>query len=170
MGLSAWAFWMALVVMFIGIIGIILPIIPGVGLIWLAILAYAIGEQFITVGPFAFIFLTILGVIGVTTDIWVSQIGARIGGASNWSLLLGLATGLLGAAAGYFVFQVGAVPGAIVGALAGIYAAEWRRHQDTQKALQASGGWLLGCLLSGSIQLVIGLLMIAIFIFEVLKG
>jgi hypothetical protein len=167
---TGWMFWIALAVMGVGLIGAVLPLVPGVGLIWLVILAYAIAERFASIDPITFIFLTVLGAIGFSTDIWMSQVGGKAGGASIWSLLAGLITGLIGALIGFFFLGVGLVPGAALGALIGVVLAEWYRHDDWEKAFKAGGGWLIGCLISDGIQFLIGIWMILIFVWQVLRG
>ena len=170
MVVPSWVFWIAVVAMVVGLIGVILPVIPGVGFIWLAVLAYALAERFAAIDPLTFVVLTVLGAVGVSADLWMSQLGAKVGGASAWSMVAGIAGGVVGAIVGAVFFGVGAVPGAILGALAGVVALEWHRHRDWHEAFKAGGGLLIGCTLSGGIQLVISLLMIVIFVWQVWKG
>lgn len=168
MVLPVWAFWVALVVMIVGLIGVILPVVPGVGFIWIVVLVYAIAERFATIDPITFAVLTILGAIGLTADLWMSQVGAKVGGASVWSLLAGLVLGAIGAIVGLAFLGVGAVPGAIIGAIAGVILAEWYKRKDWREAFKAGGGWLIGCTLSGGVQLLIAVLMILIFVWQTL--
>lgn len=170
MALPMWAFVTALIAMFVGIIGVILPVVPGVGFIWIVVLVYAIAERFATIDLITFTVLTILGAIGFTADLWMTQVGARAGGASPTSLLVGLLLGVVGALVGLIFLGVGAIPGAIVGAIAGVIVAEYHRREDWVEAFKAGGGWAAGCLLSGGVQLVIGILMILIFVWQVLRG
>jgi uncharacterized protein YqgC (DUF456 family) len=58
---------------------------------------------------------------------------------------------------------------AIIGALLGVYLVEKRKHEDHSKALKACGGWLIGCAVSGAVQALISILMIALFIWQALK-
>ena len=169
MVLPMWAFWVAIVAMGIGLIGVILPIVPGVGFIWIAILVYALAERFATIDLITLVTLTILGAVGVTADLWMTQVGAKAGGASPWSLLVGLLMGAVGAVIGT-LFIVGTIPGAIIGAIAGVVIAEYHRREDWNEALKSGGGWAAGCALSGGVQLVISILMILIFIWQALRG
>ncbi len=164
------AFWVALAAMFVGLLGVILPLVPGVGFIWLVTLVYAIAERFATIDPFTFFVLTLLGAIGFSADLWMTQVGAKLGGASVWSLLAGLALGAIGAVIGAIFLGVGAVVGAFVGAIAGVVLAEWYRRKDWNEAIKAGGGWLVGCTLSGGVQFLIGILMILIFVWQALSG
>jgi uncharacterized protein YqgC (DUF456 family) len=168
--LPMWAFWIALVAMVVGLAGVILPVVPGVGFIWLVVLVYAVAERFSTIDPVTFAVLTVLGAIGVSADLWVSQAGAKIGGASIWSLVAGLVLGAIGAIVGLVFLGVGAVPGAILGTFLGIVLAEWYRRRDWREAFKVGGGWLIGCTLSGGVQFLIAILMILIFAWQVLRG
>jgi len=168
--LPMWAFWVALATMIVGLIGVILPVVPGVGFIWLVVLVYAVAEHFATIDPITFAVLTVLGAIGFTADLWMSQVGAKVGGASVWSLLAGLVLGAIGAIVGLVFLGIGAVPGAIVGAIAGVILAEWYRRKDWREAFKAGGGWLVGCTLSGGVQFLVAILMILIFVWQALKG
>ena len=170
MVLPMWAFWVALAAILIGMIGVILPVVPGVGFIWIVVVIYAIAERFATIDPITFSVITILGAIGVSADLWMSQVGATAGGASPLSLLAGALFGAVGSLVGLLFFGVGAIPGAIIGALAGVVIAEWHRREDWREAFKAGGGWLAGCALSGIVQFIVATLMILIYVWQVLKG
>jgi uncharacterized protein YqgC (DUF456 family) len=153
----------ALVLMFIGLLGVILPLVPGIVLVYLAALLYAVIEGFAKIGPITLAVLTVLAVVGVTADLWVSSLGAKVGGASVWALLGGLALGLVG-----LIFF--SLPGAIVGSVLGVVMVELGRVGDWRKVLKSGGGWLIGWLLSTVVQLSIALVMIAIFLWQVRQG
>ena len=170
MVLPPWALPVTLVAMFIGLVGVFLPVLPGVGFIWLVALIYAIAEKFTTIDPATFAVLSALGVIGLTSDLWTSQIGATAGGASWKSMLVGIVGGAVGGLVGLLFFGVGAIPGAILGALLCVVLMERREGKTWEEASKAAGGWLLGCLLSSAIQAVIAVLMIGIFAWQALRG
>ena len=153
----------ALVLMFIGLLGVILPLVPGIVLVYLAALLYAVIEGFAKIGPITLAVLTVLAVVGVTADLWVSSLGAKVGGASVWALLGGLVLGLVG-----LIFF--SLPGAIVGSVLGVIMVEMGRVGDWRKVLKSGGGWLIGWLLSTVVQLSIALIMIAIFLWRVRQG
>ncbi|MGD8243692.1 MAG: DUF456 domain-containing protein [Anaerolineae bacterium] len=165
-----WTFWIALAAMVIALLGILVPIIPDIVLIWSVILVYAVSERFTTIDPLTFVVLTLLAVLGVSAEFWMSQAGAKAGGASIWSILAAIALGIAGAALGLIFFGIGAVPGAFIGALVGLVLAEWYQNRDWHKTRKVVGGWLLGYLLSVGVQLSIGILMILIFVWQTLRG
>jgi uncharacterized protein YqgC (DUF456 family) len=170
MVLPPWALPVALAAMFVGLIGVFLPVVPGVGFIWLVALTYALAEKFSTVDPATFAAISALGVIGLTSDLWTSQIGATAGGASWKSMLVGIGGGMIGGLVGAVFFGVGAILGAILGALLCVVLMEWREGKSWEQASRAAGGWLLGCLMSTAVQAIIALLMIAIFSWQALRG
>jgi uncharacterized protein YqgC (DUF456 family) len=152
-----------LLVMLLGLVGIVLPLIPGTVLIFLAALGYALAEGFQAVGWPTLIVLGVLTAVATTADLWASSAGAKIGGASGWSVVAGLIGGLIG----LIVFSL---PGAILGAILGVLVVEIVRAKDWRQALKAGGGWAIGWALSTVLQLGIGLTMTAIFVWQVLAG
>jgi len=166
MPLPEWAFWLTLGVMLVGLVGTLVPVLPGVELIWLAALVYAMAERFATIDPLTFTVLTVLAAIGVLANFWASQLGSRLGGASGQALLAGLGLGALGFVIGMFVGGIGAVPGGLMGSLVGILLVEYHRRKDWKRAIRAGTGWLAGCLLSGFIQMAAGIAMILIFVWQ----
>ena len=166
MSLPDWAFWLTLGVMLVGLIGTLVPVLPGVELIWLASLVYAMAGRFTAIDPLTFAVLTVLAAVGILANFWASQLGSRLGGASWRALLAGLVLGALGFIIGLFVGGLGAVPGGLIGSLAGILLVEYRRRRDWKEAVRAGTGWLVGCLFSGFIQMVIGVGMILLFVWR----
>ncbi|MGD2165719.1 MAG: DUF456 family protein, partial [Anaerolineae bacterium] len=104
MGLPLWTFWIALVAMIIGLLGVFVPILPDIVFIWFVILVYSVADGFTAISPIVFVGLTMLGALGFSAEFWMSQAGAKVGGASNWSLLAGIALGVVGAALGLIFF------------------------------------------------------------------
>lgn len=153
--------------MIVGLIGTMIPGVPGVELIWLAALVYAVADRFTAVDPLAFAGLTFLAAVGMTAQIWASHLGGKLGGASWNALLAGLALGALGFLVGLVVSGVGALPAGLAGALAGVLLVEYRRRKDWKEIARAGAGWLLGCLLSGVIQMTVGLIMVLLFVWQV---
>ncbi len=151
------------IAMLIGVIGTVLPIIPGTILIFVAALVYALIEGFQAVGWPTLLVLGVLTVLATSADIWATSIGAKMGGASGWSVVIGL----VGALLGFIVFNL---LGAIIGAVLGVLLTEVVRVGDWRQALKAGSGWAIGWVLSTVFQLVTALIMVAIFAWQVSKG
>ena len=167
MDVSNWGYWATLAVMLIGLIGALLPGIPGVLLIWLAALVYGLVGHFVREAPLAFAGITVLAVIGASADIWVSNSLGRLGGASSRALLMGMLGGFVGLIVGLFFAGVGAVPGALIGTIGSIMYFEYRRQGSVDAAVRAGAGWALGYLASALVEFAAGVLMILLFIWSV---
>lgn len=152
-----------LVAMLVGLLGTVLPVIPGTILIFAAALIYALLEGFQAIGWPTLVVLGLLTLIATTADIWASTIGAKMGGASVWSLIVGMIGGLVG-------LVVFSIVGAVVGAVLGVLVTEIIRVGDLGQALKAGSGWAIGWVLSTILQLGIGLVMVAIFVWQILEG
>jgi uncharacterized protein len=164
------ALTVALFFMLVGLVGVILPVLPGLALVWLGILGYALVESFAAIDPLTFVVLTVLAVVGTTADIWMTQLGAKLGGASWRSQILGLAGGLAGAILFFFLGGVSAGFGALIGSIAGVFVGEYWRYENWNRAFRSGAGWLVGWLTSMIFQFIIGAVMIAIFVWQVFRG
>lgn len=150
-------------IMLVGLIGTVLPIIPGTVLILLAAFLYGLVEGFQVIGWPTLALLLVLTVIATSADLWVSSVGAKVGGASGWSVVIGLIGGLIG----FVVFNL---LGAILGAVLGVLLTEIIRLGDWRRALKAGSGWMVGWLLSTVVQLGLGLVMVAVFVWQVAQA
>ena len=126
------------VILFIlGILGIVLPLLPGAALIWAGMLLYGMLTGFSGLN-FAFYLLQGLAVVltwGI--DYLATALGTRYSGGSKtavWGAVLGLVLGLI------FLGPAGIIFGPFLGALAG----ELLRGTPTDKALRSSLGALIG--------------------------
>jgi uncharacterized protein len=144
----------------VGLVGTLIPLLPGSLLMWLAIFFYALlyGFETLTWGGFALI--SLIALVTGTADIWLTLLGAKKGGASRRSQLFGL----LGAIIGTFIVPL---LGTIIGYMAGILLAEYQKRQDWNLALRASLGGLAGYGIASLIQFGGGLLMIFVFVWQI---
>jgi uncharacterized protein YqgC (DUF456 family) len=161
-----WVFWAAVTFMVVGLVGILLPAFPGAPIIWAAAIVYVVLDGFARVELGWFVAICILGLAGSTADLWVSMLGARVGGASFVSTLFSLVGAALGGLVGLTIGGIGAFPGILVGAVLGVFLNEYRVHREWRAALQATLGLVVGFTVSTVIQLSIGALMIAIFVWR----
>ncbi len=166
MELPLWAFWVAVALLIVGLAGVVLPAVPGVGFMWIVVTAYALIEDFGSVTPLWFAVLTLLGVVGTTTEWWMGHLGARAGGASWRSTLAGLVGGIVGGLIGLAAGGIGALPGAMLGAVLGVLVSEYHSHKEWRIALKATLGMVVGFTLSVVVQLAIGVAMLVIFVWR----
>jgi uncharacterized protein YqgC (DUF456 family) len=140
----------------LGLVGIVVPVLPGSILILGAVLVWAIAAGSGTAWA-VFALATTLLVIGAVVKYVVPGRGLRASGVPNRSIVLG---GLLGLA-GFFVVPVVGLP---LGFLAGVYLSETRRvgrhlaWPSTVAAMKAVG-------LSVLVELVAGLLAAGVWVF-----
>ncbi|MFE9326403.1 DUF456 domain-containing protein [Nocardia sp. NPDC052278] len=143
--MSAWGEVVVGLVILVGLVGIIVPILPGVILIFGAIAVWA----FMTGGATAWIvfaistaFLVLSGVIKYT---WPGR-KMKDAGVSNRALFIGAIFGIVG----FFIIPV---VGLFVGFVLGVYLSELQRLRDNQPAWQATVHALKGVGLSMLIEL-----------------
>lgn len=158
--LASLTFGVTIAIMLVGLIGTVVPILPGTVFIWLGVLFYAVVNQFQAIGPIAFAILTLIALVTGTADIWMRLLGAKVSGTSRRSVIYAFIGGIIG----MFVF---AFIGSFIGYALGIVLGEYQKHQDLQKALKSSVGGLASIGAAAIVQLSGGLLMLIIFIQQV---
>ena len=171
---------LTLVLMVVGLLGSVLPGLPGVTLIFLSALVYALLTDFRTVGAAVLVALFIFAALALVIDFVATSYGARRFGASNWGTLGGAIGGIAGALIGLLFLGIGSLFGLILGTIAGVFLGEYlkRTRQDQQvrgstrsdwrRASHAAGGVLVGYLASAVIQGLLGLASIVAFVLGVL--
>ncbi len=147
---------LTLVVMLVGLFGMIVPVFPGILVIWLAALLYGLITGFTTPGIIAFIVITLLMIAGATVDNVLMGYGARRGGASWVSILLGEVAGIVGT-----IF----LPpfGGLIAAPAVVMLLEFLRKRDLGRTWRAFRGLAIGWGLSFVARALIGVVMIALW-------
>ncbi|MFQ6393551.1 DUF456 domain-containing protein [Nocardia sp. KC 131] len=132
-------------VILVGLLGIIVPILPGVILIFGAIAVWAFvegGATAWTVFAVSTVFLVLSGIIKYT---WPGR-KMKDAGVSNRALFFGAVLGIVG----FFVIPI---VGLFVGFVLGVYLSEFHRLREHQKAWQATVHALKGVGLSMLIEL-----------------
>ena len=144
-------------VMFIGLAGLVLPIFPGLVVIWLATLGYGMLAGFGTLGWIMFALITVLMIVGSVVDNVLMGKKAHDSGAAWFSVLLALLFGLIG----NFIFPI---LGGFIGALLALFIAEWIRRRNWRDAASATRGWATGCGWAVAIRFLMGLVMIGLWL------
>jgi len=155
--LDASIFWITLIIMAVGLFGLIVPIFPGITVIWLAALGYGVITGFSTLGWVLFAVITVLLIVGVTIDNVLMGAKARKEGAAWSSLALGWLAGILGTLL---------LPplGGIIAAPLVVLLLEYLRQRDFNKALASLRGLAIGWGASFVVRFFIGLAMIGIWL------
>ncbi|MFN2135314.1 MAG: DUF456 domain-containing protein [Candidatus Promineifilaceae bacterium] len=143
---EAVAFGVAVAFMLVGIAGIIVPILPGMLLVWLSLLAYAWYTDFAIISPWVFGLLTILAAVTGLANVWLPLLGAKKTGAAKRALVLGFVGGIIGT----FVMPL---IGTVIGYALGIIIGEYLKHQDLRTAVRASVGGVAGWGISAIVEL-----------------
>jgi uncharacterized protein YqgC (DUF456 family) len=155
--LDASIFWITLIIMVVGLFGLIVPIFPGITVIWLAALGYGVVTGFSTLGWVLFAVITVLLIVGVTIDNVLMGAKARKEGAAWSSLALGWLAGILG--------TILLPPlGGIIAAPLVVLLLEYLRQRDFNKALASLRGLAIGWGASFVVRFFVGLAMIGIWL------
>lgn len=143
--------------MAVGAVGTVVPLVPGLALVWAAALVYGVAEGFDGIGAVAFGVITALAVVGTLAG-WVvpARVAGRAGAARS-SIFLGV----VAAVVGFFVIPV---VGVAVGGVAGVYAGELHRTRDRTAAWRATRATLTGFGAAALVQLAIALAMAAVWV------
>lgn len=94
--LSEAIFVITLTIMLVGLFGLLVPIFPGIVVIWLAALGYGVVTGFTTLGWVLFVLLTLLMITGETIDNVLMSARAHKEGVAWSSIVLGMLAGILG--------------------------------------------------------------------------
>ena len=150
-------------VMAAGLVGIVLPFIPGLPLIWGAALVYGLVEGFGTTGTVAMIVITLFLIGGVTAKIVVPQRRAAAGGAPNSTLAAGAVLGIVG----FFTIPIVGLP---LGAALGVLLAEYGRTGNWPAARRSTKEVIVGFGIGALLEMGAGIVMVGAWVVWVLVG
>jgi uncharacterized protein len=145
----------AALLVIVGIAGTVVPVLPGVALVFGGLLLAAWADGFQRVGAFTVAILGILTALAVAADFMASAFGAKKMGASPRAVV----GATLGAIVGIFFGLPGLVLGPFVGAVAG----ELSANRELRHAGRAGLGTWVGLLLGSIAKLVLAFLMVGVF-------
>ena len=144
----------------VGIIGTVLPALPGVPLVFAGLLLAARADGFDKVGWAPLVVLGLLTLLSLVVDFWATAKGAKRVGASRMAVIgsvLGMLAGLL---LGPFGIFIGAFAGAVAGELL------HRRslgQADIGAAAKIGVGTWLGIVMGIALKLAVVFTMVGIF-------
>lgn len=143
-----------------GLVGTLVPILPGAPVIWLGMLAYGLIAGFEKLGIYFLLGQALLALAVMAVDYFFSAMGSRYFGGSRaaiWGAVAGLAVGL-------FFFPLGLLVGPFIGAaLADLL---FRRRAD--QAVKSGIGASLGFFSALPIKLLLEAAMITWFVVRII--
>ncbi len=149
-----------ILLMLVGIVGIIFPVLPGSGLVFVAIAAYGWYEGFQVISVKYLAVMGALTVFAMAMSYISALWGAKLTGAGragSWGALLGLIIGL-------FIFPP---LGLVLGPLVGAFLGELIVKGDARQAALAGLGAVVGVFSGMFIHLIIALIMFITFLLKV---
>ena len=131
------------VLMVVGLLGVVLPILPGIPLAWLGLFIYAIGTGFDRISIATVVVFSILTILALLLDFLAPMLGVKKYRASK----LGVFGAFLGFTVGIFVLGFwGIILGPFIGALLGELIAGRRPRQALGSAFGTFLGFVAGTL------------------------
>lgn len=155
MSAALWVLAVALVI--IGLIGVVVPALPGTVLVFAGLLLAAWADDFMRVSVPTIVIVGVIGAASYGVDFVAAALGTRKLGASPRAMV-GAGLGTL---AGLFF----GLPGLILGPFAGAVIGELTTHRDLKRAGRAGLAAWIGFAIGTAIKVGVVFLMVGIFVF-----
>ena len=157
------ALWiLAIALILVGALGIVLPALPGIPLMFAGMVVAAAIDDFQRIGWITLTVLGFLTLFSVIVEFAASALGARHVGASRqavWGALLGTVIGI------FF-----GIPGLLLGPFIGAVVAELSVHGRLEQAGRVGIATWLGLIFGTLVKIAIAFAMLGIFVFAYLLG
>ncbi|MGH8505730.1 MAG: DUF456 domain-containing protein [Stenotrophobium sp.] len=141
-----------------GLIGAVLPIIPGPPLVVAGLWLAAWTDHYRHVGTVTLVIVVVLGLLGIASDFIAASLGAKRVGASRQAVT--------GATLGTIVGLFFGIPGLILGPFAGAILGELQARRGLGQAAASGIGTWMGLIFGAITKLAVSLAMIAVFAFS----
>jgi uncharacterized protein YqgC (DUF456 family) len=129
----------------IGLIGIVVPLLPGILLVYAAILVWALVEHNVTSWVTLAVVTVLIGATTLTKYMWPMK-RMRAADVGTFPLLAGAVLGIIG----FFVIPI---VGLVIGFVLGVYLAELANRRDQRVAWTSTKHALKGVALSVGVEL-----------------
>lgn len=149
-----WA--LAAVLVVVGLVGIVLPALPGTILIFVGLLLAAWADGFSRVGVATLVVIGVIAVASHAVDFVAAALGAKRLGASPRAMV--------GAALGTLLGLPFGLPGLIFGPFVGAVLGELSVHRDFARAGRAGVAAWIGFAIGTAVKVALAFSMIAIFL------
>jgi uncharacterized protein YqgC (DUF456 family) len=161
-GAMAFVYALVAVLMIAGLVGSLLPAMPGIVLILAGAAVHAVATGFDPLGPGRLTILALLTLVAYALDYLAGALGVKRFGGSGWAV----AGAVVGALVGMFL----GLPGLLLGPLLGALGAEYLYTRQLDTSARAAVGTVVGLLVGAVAKIGLGLTMIALFLFWVWRG
>lgn len=152
--------FITLILLGTGLLGTIIPGLPGVGLVFAGVLVYALATSFAQISVMTVVIFGMLAALALAASYAGSVVGSRLGGGKRFAVVGTLLGALIGVTAGPLGLLAGAFLGALMGALI-----EGKRGDQ---AVTVAAYSIIGVLGGTIIQFLLGVVMIIAFLVAVL--
>ncbi|OUL17553.1 DUF456 family protein [Nostoc sp. 106C] len=158
-------YWLLVAVMVVGIIGAVVPAIPGTSLILIAIIIWGVVSSSFAAIKIPLIVTVIVLLLSIGVDFLAGYIGAKQAGASKW--------GQIGAFVGLLLGFFGLLPalpfggpllGILIGPLLGAIIGEYLYQRQLGLAIKAGIGIVVGTVVGNLIQGVLAIAAVVVFL------
>ena len=154
MTILLWTLGLALVG--VGLVGVVLPALPGTILIVVGLSLAAWADGFTRVSVWTMILIGIIGAASYAVDFVAAALGAKRMGASPRAVV--------GAGLGTLLGLFFGLPGLIFGPLVGAVLGELSAHRDFKRAGQAGMAAWIGFAIGTAVKIALAMSMVAIFL------
>ncbi len=140
----------------VGFAGLVLPMLPGIPLVFFGLVLLAWAENFAYVGWMPLVGLGVLTLASYGIDFLATALGAKKFGAS--------ARAIWGAAAGTLIGLFFGLPGLIFGPFLGAVVGEFSGRSSLKAATHAGIGATLGLLFGALLKIALAFVMVGVFV------
>lgn len=158
---------LTLLLFLVGLVGAVVPIVPGALFIWLGMLAWGFGENFQRMDWITLTILGIIALISTFSEYWLRPLVQLKAGFGWKNILAAIVGGILGGFVLSEIPVIGTLFGAAVGSVLGTSAVTYVEKRNVPETIRAAKTYLVGCALSSLIEIVFSLLMLGIFVWRV---
>src|SRR5919202_2143182 len=164
-------YWVLIAVMLVGVVGAVVPVIPGPSLILGAILVWTVVNGFGNVSWVPLVAIFVILILSAGVQVLAGYWGAKRAGASKWGqigALVGLGVGFFGLLPAFLIG--GPLIGILLGPILGAFIGEFLYRRDLELgpranlAFKACVGIVLGSLIGNLIEGLLAFSAVVIFV------
>ena len=165
---ASWLAWAGVILLIVvGLVGTVLPVLPGTVLVVAGIVWGAWLDDFMRVPVWVVVLCAVIGVIAFATDYVAAAMGAKRVRASGWAV----AGAAIGTVLGLFAGLVGVLFMPLVGAMAGEWFAQCRKTAELQvadaehhtRAMKVGMATWIGMMIGTAVKLALTFMMVGAF-------